>query len=286
MTSILVATDFSPRSDRALRRAVILVQSLRLPIRIIHVIDDDRPKSLVTTEHEAAERLLEEQARTLRELDGVTCDWRIVTGDPFDGILRTALDLDPALIVIGSHRRQLLRDVLLGTTAERSIRGSRYPVLIANSVPAGAYRHILVATDFSDGAKAALVATHRLGLNNGALLSVLHVYDTPAVGLMVRVSTTADDIRDYEQGEMHRAEAELKAFLRSAGVPGARGVLRQSNKSPAMAIADTARDLPASLVVCGSRGQSGLAKILLGSVTQSLMSLSDFDLLVVPLDLS
>lgn len=283
MTSILVATDFSVRSDRALRRAIILATCLRLPLRIVHVVDDDRPLSFITADRQVAERLLEEQVRTLQQLDNVSCDWRIINASTFDGILRTAEDLDPALIVIGAHRRHLLLDILTGTTAERLIRRSRWPVLMANSDPSGAYRHIIASTDFSDGARAALVATHHIGLDGGALLSVVHVYDTPAVGLMVRSSTTSDQIRDYEEGEKHRAEVELKAFLRNAGVTSARGVLRKSENFPAMAIADTAHELRADLVVCGSRGKSGLAKIFLGSVTQSLMSLSGFDLLVVPL---
>ena len=185
--------------------------------------------------------------------------------------------------MIGSHRRHLLRDALTSTTVERLIGGSRWPVLTANTVPSGAYRQILASTDFSDGARAALVATHHIGLDDGALLSVVHVYDTPTVGLMVRTSTTSDQIRDYEEREKLRAEVELKAFLRSAGVPGARGVLRKSAKFPAMAIADTAHELRADLVVCGSRGKSDLAKVFLGSVAQSLTSFSGFDLMVVPL---
>ena len=88
MTSILVATEFSPRSDRALRRAIILAASLRLPIRIVHVVDDDRPLPLVTADRQVAERLLDEQARTLEDVDGVSCDWRIANGDTFEGILR------------------------------------------------------------------------------------------------------------------------------------------------------------------------------------------------------
>ena len=43
---ILVATDFSTRSDRALRRASLLAHSVSAELVLLHVIDDDQPKPL------------------------------------------------------------------------------------------------------------------------------------------------------------------------------------------------------------------------------------------------
>ncbi|HEU6442162.1 MAG TPA: universal stress protein, partial [Microvirga sp.] len=47
MRTILVATDFSTRSDRALRRATLLARHVSARLVLIHVVDDDRPVRLV-----------------------------------------------------------------------------------------------------------------------------------------------------------------------------------------------------------------------------------------------
>lgn len=57
----------------------------------------------------------------------------ILTGDAFDAILRTAEMVSADLIVMGTHRKQLLRDIFVETTIERVIRTGPYPVLMVNT---------------------------------------------------------------------------------------------------------------------------------------------------------
>ncbi|MEO1138854.1 MAG: universal stress protein [Pseudomonadota bacterium] len=47
----------------------------------------------------------------------------------------------PDLLVIGSHRRRVLRDIFAGTTAERAICSLGCPVLVVNAPPVGPYNH-------------------------------------------------------------------------------------------------------------------------------------------------
>ena len=54
----------------------------------------------------------------------------VVKGYPFDGILRAAEADGADLVVMGSHRKQFLRDIFIGTTIARVIRGGKYPVLM------------------------------------------------------------------------------------------------------------------------------------------------------------
>jgi universal stress protein E len=48
------------------------------------------------------------------ELRGIQAHPMVVTGDPFDGILRGAAEIQPDFIVMGSHRKQLLLDIFIG----------------------------------------------------------------------------------------------------------------------------------------------------------------------------
>jgi universal stress protein E len=58
---ILAATDFSTRSQRALRRAGLLARASRAELTLAHVVDDDQPPDLVALERREAERILGEQ---------------------------------------------------------------------------------------------------------------------------------------------------------------------------------------------------------------------------------
>jgi len=64
MKKILLATDFSERSVRALRRATLLARRFAASLVIIHVVDDDQPRRIVGGERDAASALLGRPAET------------------------------------------------------------------------------------------------------------------------------------------------------------------------------------------------------------------------------
>src|SRR5690606_1663788 len=105
---ILIATDFSSRSGRALRRGGLLAQQHGGALSIVHVVDDDQPAMLIDLETREAERLLAELVRNMPELQGLDCRPIVVSGDSFDAILRTAENESADLIVLGAHRKQML----------------------------------------------------------------------------------------------------------------------------------------------------------------------------------
>jgi len=277
-----VATDFSERSDRAIRRATLLAQTFGASLTLIHVIDDDQPRRILRAEQQAVEAFLGEQTRSLREIDGLACTSRIVLGDPFEGITQAAREDEADLLIIGPHRRQVLKDVFVGTTAERTIRASERPVLMANGVPAGPYRRILLAVDLSGCSGDAVHAVQNLGLNAKAAVSVVHIFDAPASGLMYWSSSDEDRIKDYLAQEEERASGELAAFLTDFNLGPVQQILRPDETSVAHIICATAREASADLIVVGTRGRTGIAKTLLGSVAAEVLRSSDRDVLAVP----
>jgi nucleotide-binding universal stress UspA family protein len=136
VTRIIVATDFSTRSDRALRRGSILAKSTQGSMTLVHVVDDDQPRELVELESGEARKLLAAQAEAHRSIDGIDTSSFVALGDPFQAINKFAEDYDGDLVILGPHRRQILNDVFVGTTAEHTVRNSSLPVLMANAVPA------------------------------------------------------------------------------------------------------------------------------------------------------
>jgi len=282
MKRILVATDFSARADRAVRRATLLARTHGASITLLHVIDDDQAMRIVKAERKAATELLSEQTRSLHEIDGVGCDYSIVLGNAFDGIVRAAEEIDCDLLVLGPHRRQALKDVFVGTTAERVIRGSGRPVLMANGVPASLYRHVLIAVDFSGCSAYAVRAVQALGLERRAIVSVMHVTDPPGTSLISRASLTESQVQDYLAEIEERAAAELRAFLVGLEFDPVRRLVKRNVTSVADTIGSAAREISADLVVVGTRGRTGVAKLLLGSVAEEVLRTAEVDVLAVP----
>jgi len=53
----------------------------------------------------------------------------IVTGIPYEEIIRSAREAAASLIVLGTHGRTGLDHLIFGSTAERVVRGASCPVL-------------------------------------------------------------------------------------------------------------------------------------------------------------
>ena len=282
MKTILAATDFSTRSDRAIRRTVLLAKQHDAAMVIVHVVDDDQPQRILKVERIETSAVLTDLATTTRQIDGVTCHARVVLGDPFEGIIKASDEDDADLIVLGEHRRQALKNIFVGTTAERTVRGSRRPVLIASAVPASFYRHVLIATDFSDSSREAACAVTSLGLGKHAAVSVVHVFDAFGSGLMSRASLHEDDIQAYVEAERNRADQDLARFMKDMPIEPMYRLLKLNKSSPSSAICLAAKEIAADLIVVGTHGRTGITKLLLGSVAENVLRTSVCDVLAVP----
>jgi nucleotide-binding universal stress UspA family protein len=279
---IMVATDFSERSDRALRRATLLAKQFGARLSIVHVVDDDRPQRMLEKERDLASQLLDEIGASVRNHDGVTCETRVVPGASFSGILRAVEEGRPDLLVMGSHRRQVLRDVFTGTTAERTIRSASGSVLMANAPPAGPYRRILLTTDLSDEARRAVATFVALGMDPGCETILLHLFDVTALRLAMAGSMTESSRLAYLEDVRNEAKKELALFARAADLKNAKQIARESRTSAALDILDVAKEASADLIVVGTRGRSRLGRFLLGSVAEEVLRGADRDVLVVP----
>jgi len=282
MKKILLATDFSERSDRALRRATLLARQFGASLALIHVVDDDQPRRIVEAEQEEAARLLRQMAATLREVDGVACETRVILASPFAGVATAVADLAPDLLVIGPHRRQILRDVFIGTTAERTIRLVHCPVLMVNAAPAGTYRHVLQTTDLSEGSRDALQRFAALDIAGRSRTTLLHVFEAPALRLAFSHAIPKDGEEVYLEDEARKAASELADFVSTAGLADVRQIVRRNATAAQHEILKAAESEAADLIVLSTHGRTGLTKLLIGSVTEHVLRASTVDILAIP----
>lgn len=131
------------------------------------------------------------------------------------------------------------------------------------------FRHILVATDFSEPASWALTSGAGLASTMGAQLTLLAVVQPYRPGTLAQSSLTGASV---EAPFLREAEAELKK-LREAHVPQEVGVRMEAmvDLSPAGAITDAAEEWGVDLIVLGTRGQGGFRRLLLGSVAEQVV---------------
>ncbi|MEW5424839.1 universal stress protein [Amorphus sp. 3PC139-8] len=282
MQTIMVATDFSERSERALRRAILLARQFGASITLVHVVDDDQPRRIVESEFEAASRLLDELSGTLADVDGVRCDGQLIVAAPFVGIDQATRDRAPDLLVIGSHRRQVLRDIFIGTTAERTIRSVSCPVLMVNSPPVGPYRNVLLTTDLSDNSRSAIERFASLGIAGRARTEVVYVFEARALGPAMSHTMPKDDKEHRLQGEREDAALQLSQFMSGYDLEVAEQIARHDTSGPANEILTVAKNTQAGLIVIGTQGKSGLARLLLGSVAEEVLRSTTTDVLAVP----
>ena len=280
---ILAATDFSTRSQRALRRAGLLARERGAELALVHVVDDDQPPDLVALETREADRILGEQIGAMAELQGLRPRSLVIAGDPFDGILRAAASTGADLVVMGAHRKQLLRDILVGTTIERVIRTGPVPVLMVNGEVEQAYRTALATVDLSESSVNAIRTGTALGLPGGARLALVHAFLPLAKGLMLYSGLDRDTIDGHVADERVRATKELTTFLEANGLDDHGQPVRVVEEGAPFEVISTAvKQVKPDVLIIGTHGRSGIAKALLGSVTEEVLRSLDVDILAVP----
>lgn len=283
MDRILVATDFSTRSDRALRRATLIARRVGALLTLLHVVDGDRPGRLVARERDEAESLLRETADTLRTGDGIAAEPLVRVGDVHDGILDAAGETGAELVVLGPHRSRL-RDVFVGTTVERVVRLSRFPLLVAVQAPSAPYERTLLALDFDEASRSAGRAALAMGVFEHMDVTVMHAFDTPAESMLKRSLEAPAAVEDYVARERAIAAEALHGLVRELGLPPSGHKVAAINGTPARSILEGARCEDSQLIVLGTNQRKGFERLVIGSVTEDVIRDSRRDVLIVPID--
>ncbi len=144
-----------------------------------------------------------------------------------------------------------------------------------------ALKNILVATDFSEAADAAVTYGRALAGAFGATLHVLHVVEDvylSAYGSEFYVPV--DPSVQAEINESARKQLEALVVDNDQSGPATRTALRISN-APSATIVDFAKEEHIDLIVMGTRGRRGVAHLLLGSVAERVVRTAPCPVLTV-----
>jgi len=131
--SVLVTTDFSDGTADALVYAFSIAEECHAKIDVLHVVDElaliemasDTRESVIDGVRKNLDRIVPAKARALCETQTT-----VATGTAYQSILKTAKKDKVGLIVMNVHGKGMLDRLLVGSTAERVVRGAECPVLL------------------------------------------------------------------------------------------------------------------------------------------------------------
>lgn len=277
MKRILLATDLSARSDRALQRAIALASDFGAALTALHVVDEALPDEILRGLEASASTAMERQVASLPLAGGLRVIKEVVRGDAHADIIRRSIELEADLIVLGIHRHAT-REMFRGTTAERVVRYGPRPVLVVKDAVTGPYRRALVALDLSPQSLAAAEKTARL-LPKGEVYLV-HVMHRPFSALLDRRTLT-----ELIHAERQRATAEVQAaadkLAAALGDAAPRFELALREGEVHSVIRRETASIKPDIVALGTHGRVGISHAILGSVAENMLIEAPTDVLVV-----
>jgi nucleotide-binding universal stress UspA family protein len=223
-------------------------------------------------------RALRAHVAKLTERDPATVQVVIDNGAPHPQLLREAERLAAALIVIGSHSHSGLKHVFLGEVADSVVRHAQCSILVAR--PHSPTRQILVATDFSPDASAAVAIAAEHAARIGARLTVACSIERRME--LVREMTTFGSAYGFVQHEYDDlCRAARERLLEQLISIGARGEIVVLEGRPAAAVVHAAGERDADLLIIGGGGVAGLKRLFLGDVALQIVRSAPCSVLVV-----
>jgi nucleotide-binding universal stress UspA family protein len=228
---ILMATDFSPASERALDFAVAIARRYGSALSIVHAVRPEAHERIPIgpLPHELDRQKLdaEEQMRLLGKnpsVAGLESHLLLERGDVWK-VLEAAIQLDNVdLLVLGTHGRGGLRKLALGSVAEQVLRLAPCPVLTVGPrvrpARSGATRfgRILFATDFGQASAKAFPYAVSLAEDYQSELFLLHVIPPPPATDMGPApygpsSYAVEAYIEWQRSKMESSKARLRQLI-------------------------------------------------------------------------
>jgi nucleotide-binding universal stress UspA family protein len=288
---VLLALDGSPSAQAA----ATLVRSLSWPEgSVLHVVGVVEPpiefatlpgvparNTLDAAGSDELRRILDEAAEGLSS-SSLAVRRTIFVGRPASVIVGAAVELEVELIVVGNRGRGPLTSMVLGSVSAEVVDHAPCPVLVVRRPDVGTILH---AVDGSLSARAATTFLAGARALAGIPVEVISVAPTAerrgafAVPTMAAGPMAEFDLRQRD-AYLHAEAAAAGAaeHIRAAGTPVRWSICEGD---PAHRIIEAAEAFGSGLIIVGSRGRTGLTRVLLGSVARNVLLHTPASVLIV-----
>lgn len=209
-------------------------------------------------------------------------------GRTSDHLLSVASQVNADLVVVGSHQRNAIERLWEGSVSRGVLHDAQCAVAFiplskqdAVHRPVSEFRAALAATDFSPIGNAALEYAYGQVAPSGKVY-LLHVV-SPAARLSDIQPRDIFKVSEATADEKKAAEDRLRSLIPTWSVTNGRAteVVVVESRDVAGAITQAAERLGADVICLGTHGRSGVAKTVLGSVAQGVLSTTQRPILLV-----
>ncbi len=258
--TIVVPLDRSEFAERALPVAAAVARRVGAQLLLVTTHWDDSDSG-------DRKAYLERVAQPQRD---VPTEFAVINEHPAASAIGHVLQAGPdRLLCMTTHGRGAFRWAVLGSVAEEVVRERRQTVLLVgrHCKPEwpGESRHMLVCVDGSNVAEPIIPVAIRWAR---------------ALGLDVRVANVIHPLDVEDATHPNPVVDAIVERFTAAGIDAAPAPLRGSYT--AGAIADCARELPATLVAINTHARGGVARVALGSVAMGTVGLAECPVLLAP----
>jgi nucleotide-binding universal stress UspA family protein len=290
----LIAIDGSAGADLAVQLAASLAWPANAELRLVSVLPEDRPPMTTHPGGSRSATVAEMDEGVVSTMDAILDDARarlqgagtvatsVLYGRPAGVVAAEAEGWPADLVIMGSRGHGPIASLVMGSVSAEVVDHVHCPVLVARRPRAD---RILLATDGMDGSRAAtsFLADWHPQRDGEVLVVSVAQFEAPLLaGIAPRMRVTSPTIYD-EAREEARAIAARAAdaacdLLAAAGIPAVSAV---RDGHPSGEIVTAAREWPADLVVVGTRGHTGMARLILGSTARNVLVSAPCSVLVV-----
>jgi len=263
---VLLATDRTEYSEGAIREAIKFAAKCSSKLYACVTIETNPEYETIGAnavqkeEEEANAHLASLRSRATKE--GVACETILHESmDTAEALVDEAKDRKVDMIVIGRHGYKGLAKALLGEVAAKVIAHAPCKVLVVPKAAQIEYRNILVATDGSIHAAAAVNEAVAIAKRCGSHL--------------IALSAMRDESERAEASALSNKAAET-ARQEGVSAEAVTPLGRSFN-----VIVETAGGRGVDLIVMGSYGKTGVKKLLMGSSTEKVIGSAGCAVLVV-----
>ena len=294
---ILVPLDGSKLAEAAIPAAASLAQTLDAPVTLLHIMEKDAPQEVHKDRHitqaDEASAYLEEVVK--RDFPSeVKVDWHVHTAavkDVAGSIVEQAMtEFQPDLIVMCTHGRSGVRELLYGSIAQRVVAHGMTPLLLikprVDTSATFKLDKIIVPLDSGPVHDDSLPVTQVLARAYKSeihLLTVIPTFTTVAGEAAAASSLLPATTSALLDIKAENAAQDLQAHLDELKQAGVKVTAEVARGDPAIEIVNISEKLNADLIVLTTHRKAGAAAFWARSVAPNVARRTRVPILLIPL---
>ena len=268
LEKILVPVELNKPAEEQLEAAMHLAKKFHSRIILLHVLPEQaKLKAINPLIVQYSEKELDKIVEKFSQSD-LSAERRIQYGNAFDQILTVSESEDVNLILMASQHDQGDGAFPVDILSEKLVRKSQKPVWLIQPGRKVVPEEIICPVDFSGASERALNNALKIARAFHSRLTILHVFEPLQERFSVRLNI------DYAE-ENRKLEADTKKqldrFVEKLNFTGVDYSIILLKGKPYEKIIEHARKHQPDLIFMGATGKSLLQRVLLGSVTESVI---------------